>query len=212
MHPGEVDHEVRVAREQPLHARGRALAGVGEDERRLPVRRERATECGGGRVGQLVMHDHRHAVLGGEVEDLPERGVVRIPLDVPTPELSQVHLAEDARPAAGEIVSEPLRRDIGGRVGHGKPRDHAVGVLAGRGGDPLRVVLLDAADAEQHHSGDVVPLHRLHVGVDRPGVRQVRVRIDQRSRVLGPGDGDRHGPRDEAGERKRDGDRARRAR
>src|SRR5437870_4342847 len=72
VHPGEVDHEVRVAREQPLHARRRALAGVGEAGRRLPVRRERATECGGGRVGQLATHANRQPDLGGEAKDLPE--------------------------------------------------------------------------------------------------------------------------------------------
>src|SRR5262249_19903749 len=68
--------------------------------------------------------------------------------------------------------------------GHRRGRDRQVGILLLRGGDPRGIVLLDAAHPEQEDLADVVALGRRRVGVDRGGVRHVRVGVDQRPRVL----------------------------
>ena len=161
-------------------------------------------ERGGGRVGQLVVDDDGNAARRGDLEDSAERRIARVAVDVPASHLAQVNLAERACRRFRELAVEPRGRGAVGGVGERERGEDAVRVLARGGGDPRRVVFLHAADAEQQHLADVVPLHRLHVGVDRFGVRQVGVRVDQRPRVLGPRN--RCSPDEREGEERRDGD------
>src|SRR5262249_53489424 len=62
-------------------------------------------------------------------------------------------------------------------------------------GDPRRILALHTADAEQHDLDDVVTLHRLDVRVDRAGIREMCVRVEHRSAIVGE-NGSHGEPRD----------------
>ena len=195
MHAREIHHQIRVATEQRFDARRRRFSRVGQDDRRVGPGRERAVQALGGADVEVVVDHDGKLPLGGDLEELLELRPARITVDLPR-ELADVHLAERAR---AEPVDLALEAVDGGRIGDWRAGDHEVGIFLLGVGDPRGVVLLNASHAQQQHLAHVVALGRRGVGVDRRGVGDVRVCVDQGPRVLG-GHGRREREQDEQDE------------